>query len=336
MHAQLVSEADLPAWQDFVDRNREAGCMHHAGWYGVLRDACWVTPYFLMAINEQGAIEGILPTYFSSSPLTGRHISSFEDGVLAATTEAANALLTEARSLRDRTGSRYLQIRGGASIGPPTSSSRLCAPSSRQRHQLSIWAAVQKKTRWAVRQAGTAGLKHRARCFVAGDEQLLCRLRGAYARPWHSGFRCRSVRGYGHPFGRRAVAPLSRQARRAPDRRHVVHRHRPSVDRLLYRRPAITRHEFRQSPPPLARYLRRCAVAALSASTWGEARRAVTSTSSSKNGAAPTSKSPITSTCDPAPGRGNLGFSRQKLRQERVAKMLVDATAIRHQSAGSR
>ena len=65
----------------FVDRNREAGCMHHAGWYGVLRDAFWVTPFFLMAINEQGAVEGILPAYFSGGGLTGRHISSFEGSV---------------------------------------------------------------------------------------------------------------------------------------------------------------------------------------------------------------------------------------------------------------
>lgn len=154
MHVRLASEADLPAWQDFVDRNREAGCMHHAGWYGVLRDAFWVTPFFLMAINEQGAVEGILPAYFSSSPLTGRHISSFEGGALTTTTAAAHALLTEARSLRDKTGSRYLQIRGGivdqpADIIQPTVRTVIETAQSIE----ALWAAVKKKTRWAVRQA---------------------------------------------------------------------------------------------------------------------------------------------------------------------------------------
>ncbi len=154
MHVRSASEADLPAWQDFVDRNGNAGCMHHAGWYGVLRDACWVTPYFLMAMNGQGAVEGILPAYFSRSPLTGRHISSLEDGVLATTAEAASALLTEARALRDTTGSRYLQIRGGmidvqGDVIQPTVRTVIETAEPVE----TLWTAVKKKTRWAVRQA---------------------------------------------------------------------------------------------------------------------------------------------------------------------------------------
>ena len=87
--------------------------MHHAGWYRVLRDAFCVTPYFLMAVNQHGAVDGILPMYLSRSPLTGQHISSLEDGVLATHSDAVHALLEEALLTRDKTRSRYLQIRGG-------------------------------------------------------------------------------------------------------------------------------------------------------------------------------------------------------------------------------
>lgn len=154
MRVQLASEADLAAWQQFVDGNGNAGCMHHAGWYDVLRDACWVTPYFLIAANDAGAIEGILPTYFSRSRFTGPHISSLEDGVLAVTAEAANALLTKARSLRDETGARYLQIRGGmvdraGDVTQPTVRTVIETAEPVE----TLWAAVKKKTRWAVRQA---------------------------------------------------------------------------------------------------------------------------------------------------------------------------------------
>jgi Acetyltransferase (GNAT) domain len=154
MRVRLASDADLAAWQEFVDGNGNAGFMHHAGWYGVLCDTCWVTPYFMMACNQQGAIEGILPTYFSRSPLTGRHISSLEDGVLATTPEAANALLIEARLLRDKTQSRYLQIRGGM-IDPPADVTQPTVHTviETSKPVETLWAAVKKKTRWAVRQA---------------------------------------------------------------------------------------------------------------------------------------------------------------------------------------
>lgn len=172
MRVRLATDADLAAWQKFVDGNDAAGCMHHAGWYGVLREACWVTPYFLMAINEQGAIEGVLPTYFSHSPLTGRHISSLEDGVLARTAEAASALLTEARSLRDKTGSRYLQIRGGmvdrdADVTQPTVRTIIETAKPVE----TLWMAVKKKTRWAVRQAEQQdlGVAHDAKLARLSD-----------------------------------------------------------------------------------------------------------------------------------------------------------------------
>jgi serine/alanine adding enzyme len=151
---RVASATDLAAWQQFVDNNKEAGCMHHAGWYRVLRDAFWVTPYYLIAINEAGVPEGILPLYFSCSPLTGRHISSLEDGVLADTGQAASALLNAARALRDETGSRYLQIRGGAVDRPgeiiqPTVRTFIDTTEPVEK----LWAATKKKTRWAVRQA---------------------------------------------------------------------------------------------------------------------------------------------------------------------------------------
>jgi serine/alanine adding enzyme len=154
MRVQVASDAELGAWQEFVDNNEAAGCMHHAGWYHVLRDAFWVTPHFLMAIGEQGTIEGILPTYFSSSPLTGRHVSSLEDGVLATTRDAASALLKAARVLRDQTRSRYLQIRGGvvdlpADVTQPNVHTFIETSEPIDK----LWTAVKKKTRWAVRQA---------------------------------------------------------------------------------------------------------------------------------------------------------------------------------------
>jgi serine/alanine adding enzyme len=154
MHVRLAVDADLVLWQRFVDGHPEAGCMHHAGWYRVLRDAFRVTPYFLMAVNQHGAVEGVLPTYFGRGPLTGRHISSLEDGVLATHSDAVHALLEEALLTRDKTRSRYLQIRGGltdrpADIIQPNVHTFINTSEATDK----LWSAIKKKTRWAIRLA---------------------------------------------------------------------------------------------------------------------------------------------------------------------------------------
>lgn len=154
MRLHLATSADLDKWQEFVDRSPGAGCMHHAGWFNVLGDVYWVTACFLMATDEDGTLQGILPAYFSRSPLTGRHISSLEGGVLATSDEATAMLLTEALALRDRTRSRYLQIRGGAVHRPGD----FVQPAVHTVIRTSVpveqlWAVINKKTRWGVRQA---------------------------------------------------------------------------------------------------------------------------------------------------------------------------------------
>jgi serine/alanine adding enzyme len=110
---RIADEADLGRWQGFVDETADAGCMHHAAWYGVLREGFWVTPYYLIAEDASGRVLGILPLYYSRSPLTGSHLSSLEGGALAVAPAAAAELLAAARSLRDSIGARYLQLRGG-------------------------------------------------------------------------------------------------------------------------------------------------------------------------------------------------------------------------------
>jgi serine/alanine adding enzyme len=110
---RVAEESDLVDWQRFVDETPGAGCMHHSAWYGVLRDAYWVKPYFLMSREASGQVTGILPLYHSLSPLTGSHLSSLEDGVLAVSPQAGMTLLVKARSLRDVLNASYLQIRGG-------------------------------------------------------------------------------------------------------------------------------------------------------------------------------------------------------------------------------
>jgi FemAB-related protein (PEP-CTERM system-associated) len=151
---RLAADSDLPAWQEFVDAMPDAGCMHHAGWFRLLREAYRVEPYFFVAVDSDGSVIGVLPTYLTRSWLAGSHISSLEDGVLARRPEATGLLMEAARAVRDRVRAQYLQMRGGPVDIPGTVSS----PTVRtiietHRGPDALWAAVKKKTRWGVRQA---------------------------------------------------------------------------------------------------------------------------------------------------------------------------------------
>jgi FemAB-related protein (PEP-CTERM system-associated) len=154
LRVRLAQADDLAAWQEFVDAAPQAGALHHAGWYEVLRDAFWVQPYFLIANDGRGAVQGILPLYYSRSPIAGVHLSSLEGGVLASGAQARAALLAEAAALRDRLGVGYLQVRGG----PVERPAELTVPKihtfiDTAKPVEALWAAVKKKTRWGVRQA---------------------------------------------------------------------------------------------------------------------------------------------------------------------------------------
>ena len=174
IRVRLANDADLPAWQRFVDRMPHAGCMHHAGWYAVLRDSCWVKPYFLIGEDARsGDFAGVLPLYHSCSPLTGSHLSSLPQGVLAEDGRTVAALLQHARTLRDLIGAKYLELRGGPLDHPGDQAS----PTIRTLINTSqppevLWSAIKKKTRWAIRQAEKAAIHIDHDVTLAGMEDL--------------------------------------------------------------------------------------------------------------------------------------------------------------------
>jgi len=156
---RLAGEADLEAWQAFVDSRPDAGSLHHAGWFRVLNTAFDVEPCYLLALDAAGAVRGILPAYYSHSLLAGRHLSSLEGGVLAEAQPVADAIVAEARALRDRRRAQYLQLRGGlvddaAAVAVATVHTII----STDRPSEALWAAVKKKTRWAIRQTEKVGV----------------------------------------------------------------------------------------------------------------------------------------------------------------------------------
>jgi hypothetical protein len=174
IRVRLATETDLSAWQRFVDRLPQAGCMHHAGWYAVLRDSCWVKPYFLIAEDARGGeYTGILPLYHSTSPLTGSHLSSLGHGILAEDQQTVAALLDHARSFRDSIGAKYLELRGGPLDRPGDQAFTTVRTliNTGQPPKI-LWSAIRKKTRWAIRQAEKAAIRIECDVDLAGMDDF--------------------------------------------------------------------------------------------------------------------------------------------------------------------
>jgi hypothetical protein len=128
--------------------------MHLAGWYGVLRDAYAVEPYYLLARDASGRIRGVLPGYFSKSIIMGYHYTTLDGGTLTDCQEAHDALIAAVMALRDRSGVTFVQIRGG--VEDASASSRVEVVHtvvSTSSGSEAAWAKLKQKTRWGVRQA---------------------------------------------------------------------------------------------------------------------------------------------------------------------------------------
>jgi FemAB-related protein (PEP-CTERM system-associated) len=104
-------------WDGYARGQSEGSPFHESLW---LEAGCRTYGHRLQAlaaVNDQGAIAGILPTCQVSGPFTGRALISAPYGVygrvLADSDTARDALLSEARRRADELGVRYLEIRQG-------------------------------------------------------------------------------------------------------------------------------------------------------------------------------------------------------------------------------
>jgi len=151
---RVATPVDLDAWQAFVDQTKNAGGLHHAGWFNVLRQAFWVTPYYLIATDARDSIQAVLPAYHSKSLLTGSHLSSLEGGILTRDPEATVAVLSAAKDLRKQLRASYLQIRGGP-LDDRVSASVVNVKTIVETNQSSeaIWVAMTQSARRAVRKS---------------------------------------------------------------------------------------------------------------------------------------------------------------------------------------
>ena len=145
-------------WDAFVQHSPQATFFHRAGWKTVIEQTTGHHPYYLYA-EQDGDITGVLPLFEVNSRLFGHALVSTPfcvyGGVVAATDEARQALLEQAKQLAEQLQVDYLELRhrqpqtdGWPSKSKHTAFRRRLAPDNEQN-----MLAMKRKQRAVVRQS---------------------------------------------------------------------------------------------------------------------------------------------------------------------------------------
>lgn len=119
-----LSEAQFPAWDDYVDTHPKGSFFHLTGWYLVITGVFGHKPHYLVAMkNDQ--IVGVLPLFEQKSPLFGHALISTPfcvyGGALADDRDIEVALEDHAYQLGCELGVDYVELRDKEqkSLNPP-------------------------------------------------------------------------------------------------------------------------------------------------------------------------------------------------------------------------
>lgn len=110
----ILTQAQYPAWDDFVVRCPQATFFHRAGWQQIMEQAFGHKTWFLYA-EENGQIQGVLPLVEINSLLFGHSLSALPFcayGGIAAVSDSAHSKLDQAaQSLASHLNVDYLEYR---------------------------------------------------------------------------------------------------------------------------------------------------------------------------------------------------------------------------------
>ena len=160
LHVSAAVAQDRGAWEAFVDgRGDEAG-YHAWDWQQVFANAFGHESIYLIA-RRGGDIEGVLPLVQIKSLLFGNSLTSLPflnyGGVIASTSDAAEALVAAARDVAVRRGCAHVELRHVSQQYP-----YLQCKSHKVAMRLplapNLWEALDRKVRNQIRKAEKSGL----------------------------------------------------------------------------------------------------------------------------------------------------------------------------------
>jgi len=111
----LRYDGDGSSWDAFVASHPESSNYHRFGWKRVIEQSFGHPTYYLTALDEHGAIRGVLPLVHMKSALFGSFLVSLPffnyGGMLCSDAEAEALLLDNLKSLAASSGAEHAELR---------------------------------------------------------------------------------------------------------------------------------------------------------------------------------------------------------------------------------
>jgi lipid II:glycine glycyltransferase (peptidoglycan interpeptide bridge formation enzyme) len=116
MNMQVVrAEGNDNLWRDFIDTNEQATFFHTLEWRDIIAEIYGFLPVYLIALDTDGEVSGIMPSFFTKSHFFGKKIVStpfnFYNGPLFNDREAGKALIDNLTEIGKEKGARYIELK---------------------------------------------------------------------------------------------------------------------------------------------------------------------------------------------------------------------------------
>jgi len=153
-------------WDEFVVSHHECTMYHLLGWKNVLEKEFGLTPRYLVALDEQSTVLGVLPMFIMRNIIGKKFLISnpFSNfaGVCANTEDTKKKLLDFATTLGQEEGVHYIEFRhlGERKFAEfPAKESFVNFMLDMQKGVDQIWSDLSSRNRGKVRKAEKAGLR---------------------------------------------------------------------------------------------------------------------------------------------------------------------------------
>lgn len=161
---ELIKENES-CWDEFVETNPESTMYHLLGWKRILETTFGYKPFYLIALNDDNKIEGILPMFLMLDILRRKYLISnpFSNfaGICANTAAAKQALLEKAFEIARKEKIQYIELRQLREKVEPTLPSKESFTTLilEINHDAdTLWKNLSSRNRGKVRKAAREGL----------------------------------------------------------------------------------------------------------------------------------------------------------------------------------
>ena len=160
----VKSDSEAIAWDRYVLDHPVGSAYHLIAWRKVVKQAFGHRTFYLMVQHDSGAVVGVLPLVFLSSPLFGRFLVSMAflnyGGVVADTRESRDMLLMAAIDIAKKVKASHIELRQQEACGIewPSEQHKVSMQLKLPARYDTLWNGFPSKLRSQIRRAQKEGM----------------------------------------------------------------------------------------------------------------------------------------------------------------------------------